>query len=130
MIFAPVIRRNSFAPRSADLALQRFLQGALGSSAPGAGHHCQDVQVQQDDKAVTLQLDVPGLTREQLQIDIDGAVVRLQSVEGAPRQVRRAWELPVEIDASASSAKLENGVLTLALAKRIPAPTATRLAVQ
>ena len=59
----------------------------------------------------------------------DGAVVRLQSTEGAPRQVRRAWELPTEIDAAASSAKLENGVLTLTLAKRIPAPTATRLAI-
>lgn len=129
MIFAPVIRRNTFAPRPADLALQRFLQGALGATTQGAGHHCRDFQVQQDDKAVTLQLDVPGLTREQLQIEIDGAVVRLQSVEGAPRQVRRAWELPTEIDAAASSAKLENGVLTLTLAKRVVEPTSTRLAV-
>ena len=83
-------------------------------------------------RALALALAVatlPGLAREQLQIDIDGAVVRLQSTEGAPRQVRRAWELPTEIDAAASSAKLENGVLTLTLAKRIPAPTATRLAI-
>ena len=125
MIFAPVIRRNAFAPRTADLALQRFLLGTLGASAPASA----GCQVQQDDKAVTLQLDVPGLAREQLQIDIDGTVVRLQSVEGAPRQVRRAWELPTEIDAAASSAKLENGVLTLTLAKRLVEPTSTRLAV-
>ncbi len=123
MIFAPVMQRSPFAPRAADQALQRFLLNQLQASAP------QGFQVQQDDKAVTLQLDVPGLTREQLQIDIDGAVVRLQSTEGAPRQVRRAWELPTEIDAAASSAKLENGVLTLTLAKRIPVPTATRLAI-
>jgi HSP20 family molecular chaperone IbpA len=124
MIFAPVIHRNAFTPRTADLALQRFLLGAQRD------HFCQGVQVQQDDKAVTLQLDVPGLAREQLQIDIDGAVVRLQSVEGAPRQVSRAWELPVEIDAAASTAKLENGVLTLTLAKRVVEPSATRLAIQ
>ena len=123
MIFAPVMQRSPFAPRAADQALQRFLLNQLQTSAP------QGFQVQQDDKAVTLQLDVPGLAREQLQIDIDGAVVRLQSTEGAPRQVRRAWELPTEIDAAASSAKLENGVLTLTLAKRIPVPTATRLAI-
>ena len=123
MIFAPVMQRSPFAPRAADQALQRFLLNQLQASAP------QGFQVQQDDKAVTLQLDVPGLAREQLQIDIDGAVVRLQSTEGAPRQVRRAWELPTEIDAAASSAKLENGVLTLTLAKRIPVPTATRLAI-
>ena len=123
MIFAPMMQRSPFAPRAADQALQRFLLNQLQTSAP------QGFQVQQDDKAVTLQLDVPGLAREQLQIDIDGAVVRLQSTEGAPRQVRRAWELPTEIDAAASSAKLENGVLTLTLAKRIPVPTATRLAI-
>ena len=123
MIFAPMMQRSPFAPRAADQALQRFLLNQLQASAP------QGFQVQQDDKAVTLQLDVPGLAREQLQIDIDGAVVRLQSTEGAPRQVRRAWELPTEIDAAASSAKLENGVLTLTLAKRIPVPTATRLAI-
>ena len=123
MIFAPVMQRSPFAPRAADQALQRFLLNQLQASAP------QGFQVQQDDKAVTRQLDVPGLAREQLQIDIDGAVVRLQSTEGAPRQVRRAWELPTEIDAAASSAKLENGVLTLTLAKRIPVPTATRLAI-
>ena len=123
MIFAPVMQRSPFAPRAADQALQRFLLNQLQASAP------QGFQVQQDDKTVTLQLDVPGLAREQLQIDIDGAVVRLQSTEGAPRQVRRAWELPTEIDAAASSAKLENGVLTLTLAKRIPAPPATRLAI-
>jgi HSP20 family protein len=127
MIFAPVLRRTSFAPRSADLALQRFLQGTLDTrSAQSQGGY----QVQQDEKTVTLQVDVPGLTREQLLIDIDGAVVRLQSAEGAARQLQRAWELPTEIDAAASSAKLENGVLTLTLVKRIPAPSATRLTVQ
>ena len=91
MIFAPVIRRAAYAqaPRSADLALQRFLQ-----------------------------------------ISIEGNVVRLHSVEGAPRQVQRAWELAADIDAAHSSAKLENGVLTLTLAKVEPASKATTLTIQ
>ncbi len=128
MIFAPVIRRAAYAqaPRSADLALQRFLMGALAepTTAPSAG-----CTVTQDDKATTLQLDVPGLAREQLQISIEGNVVRLQSVEGAPRQVQRAWELAADIDAANSSAKLENGVLTLTLAKVEPASKATTLTI-
>lgn len=125
MIFAPVIRRAAYAqaPRSADLALQRFLMGALPARPAGC-------TVSQDDKSTTLQLDVPGLTREQLQIDIDGNVVRLQSAEGAPRQVQRAWELATDIDAAASSAKLENGVLTLTLAHVQPVDKATRLTIQ
>ncbi|MFN4119361.1 Hsp20/alpha crystallin family protein [Acidovorax sp.] len=128
MIFAPVIRRAAFtpAPRSADLALQRFLMGTLAEpTARSAG-----CTVTQDEKATTLQLDVPGLSRDQLQISIEGNVVRLQSVEGAPRQVQRAWELAADIDAGQSSAKLENGVLTLTLAKMEPVSKATTLSIQ
>lgn len=129
MIFAPVIRRAAYAqaPRSADLALQRFLMGTLAQPTAARSAGCA---VTQDEKATTLQLDVPGLSREQLQISIDGSVVRLQSVEGAPRQVQRAWELAAEIDAANSTAKLENGVLTLTLAKVEPASKATTLPIQ
>ncbi len=124
MLFTPVIRRASFqSPRAADLSLQRFLQSTLAApQQPGT-------QVSQDDKTVTLQLDVPGLSREQLSITIEGHQVRLASVEGAPRQVQRAWELADEIDAAGSSAKLENGVLTLVLAKVVPASRAQQLTI-
>jgi HSP20 family molecular chaperone IbpA len=125
MIFSPVLRRNAFAPQAADLALQRFLQGTLGAAVATPS----SVQVQRDDQSTTLQLDVPGLSREQLQLSLEGAVVRLSSVEGAPRQVQRAWELDHEIDTAASSAKLENGVLTLRLARLAPQSKATTLAI-
>ncbi|MBW7833283.1 MAG: Hsp20 family protein [Simplicispira suum] len=126
MIFAPTLRRASFvhAPHNHDAALQRFLLAAAQGSPARA-----PVQVQDDEKATTLQLDVPGLAREQLTITIEGAQVQLKSIDGAPRQVQRSWELPGEIDASASSAKLENGVLTLVLAKLQPESRATQLAI-
>ena len=128
MIFAPVIRRAAYAqaPRSADLALQRFLMGTMAEPAAARSGDCT---VTQDEKTTTLQLDVPGLAREQLQISIEGNTVRLQSVEGAPRQVQRAWELADEVDATASSAKLEHGVLTLTLARLEPVSKATTLAI-
>ena len=127
---APVIRRAAYAnaPRSADLALQRFLMGALETPAR-ASTSTAGCTVTQDDKATTLQLDVPGLAREQLQISIEGNVVKLQSVAGAPRQVQRAWELADEIDATASTAKLENGVLTLTLARMVPTDKSVQLVV-
>ena len=130
MIFAPVIRRAAYAnaPRSADLALQRFLMGALETPAR-ASTSTAGCTVAHDDKATTLQLDVPGLAREQLQISIEGNVVKLQSVAGAPRQVQRAWELADEIDATASTAKLENGVLTLTLARMVPTDKSVQLVV-
>ncbi len=129
MIFAPVIRRAAYAnaPRPADLALQRFLMGAL--ETPARASTAAGCTVTHDDKATTLQLDVPGLARDQLQISIEGNVVKLQSVEGAPRQVQRAWELAEDIDAAASTAKLENGVLTLTLARLVPADKSVQLVV-
>lgn len=126
MFFAPNVRRATFVqvPRQDDAALQRFLLSAAQASPVHA-----PVQVQQDDSTVTLQLDVPGLAREQLTITIEGAHVQLKSVEDAPRQVQRNWELPTDIDAAASSATLENGVLTLVLAKLVPESRATQLAI-
>lgn len=132
MIFAPVIRRAAYAntPRSADLAVQRFLLGALATPARAStARHASDFTVTSDGTATTLQLDVPGLSREQLQISIEGNTVQLQSVEGAPRKVQRAWELADEIDAAASTAKLENGVLTLTLARMAPASKPVKLVV-
>jgi len=55
--------------------------------------------------------------------------VRLSSAEGSPRQYRFACELPQDIDATQSAAKLENGVLTLKLAKVIPVSRVTELAI-
>ena len=127
MIFAPVMSRNAFvSPRAADLALQRFLQGTLGAVAPVQ----QQVQVKRDDQATTLSIDVPGLAREQLKLSIEGSLVKLESVEGAARQVKRAWELDHEIDAAASKARLEHGVLTLTLAKLEPQSKAVTLSIE
>ena len=127
MIFAPVIGRHAAfgIPRVSDEALQRFLHTAVQNAAPE-----NNVHVSKDDNGVvTLQLDVPGLSREQLQIRIEGKQVHLASVEGAPRNVRRSWELADEIDTGASTAKLENGVLTLTLSKLAPVDKSVQLSI-
>ena len=127
MLFSPMMtRRAACAPRPADMALQRFLLDAL-PAAPAS--RAPDYTVAQNDQATTLQLDVPGLAREQLQITIEGAQVQVKNTEGAPRLVNRAWELPTAIDAAASTARLENGVLTLVLAKQPPVSKAVELTV-
>ncbi|QXZ08489.1 Hsp20/alpha crystallin family protein [Comamonas sp. Y33R10-2] len=130
MIFAPVMSRNAFvSPRAADLALQRFLQGTVDAAKPRNSSQ-QQVQVSRDEKFTTLTLDVPGLSREQLTLSIEGAVIKLESVEGASRQVKRGWELDHEIDAANSKAKLEHGVLTLTLAKLVPQSKAVNLSIE
>ncbi|MBX3586795.1 MAG: Hsp20/alpha crystallin family protein [Ramlibacter sp.] len=124
MFFAPIVRSRSAAPafRSFDRSFERFINEAF--VAPQ-----RQVHVEQDDKAWTVTLDAPGFAREDLSIGIEGAVVRIESKPEAKRQLKAAYELPQDIDVAASSAKLENGVLTLTLAKLAPVSKVTPLAI-
>lgn len=126
MFFAPAaLRTRAFVPsRAFDRNFERFLNESFFKPATGG------VKVEQNEEAWTLSLDVPGVSREQLTIDVDGAVVRVQTVADAPRQYKAAYELPAEIDAEATSAKLENGVLTLALGKKKPVATSRQIEVR
>lgn len=85
--------------------------------------------IEQDEKSYTLTFDVPGISREQLSIGIEGNVVRVQSLEDAPRKYQAAYELPLDIEVASSSAKLENGVLTVRLVKQLPESRVTKLAI-
>jgi HSP20 family molecular chaperone IbpA len=108
-------------------ALDKFLDDTLGSLSGARG--TQAATVDDGDKAYSLQLDVPGLAKEQLDIGIEGDVVRISSKADAPRSVKTAYRFPLEIDTPASTAKLENGVLTLTLAKKVPVSNVTQLAI-
>ncbi|CAB5664593.1 Hsp20/alpha crystallin family protein [Comamonas aquatica] len=123
MFLATPIIRHVTRP---DASLQRFMQAATSAAQQLNG----DFQVTQSDEATVLSIDVPGLSREQLQLRIEDHMVHLHSVEGAPRQVRRSWELPHEIDAAASSAKLDLGVLSLTLQRRKPVDKTVTLNIQ
>lgn len=125
MFFAPAHRSRAYVPaRSFDRAFERFLADSFFSPVASG------LKVEQDEQAWTVTLDVPGVTREQLAIDVDGSVVRVQTAKEAARQYKAAYELPTEIDADATSAKLENGVLTLTLAKKKPVVTARQIEVK
>ena len=68
MFFAPALRTRAYVPaRGFDRDFERFLSDAFFKPA-SAG-----VKVEQDENAWTLSLDVPGVAREQLAIDVDGA---------------------------------------------------------
>ncbi|MGI9133030.1 MAG: Hsp20/alpha crystallin family protein [Rhodoferax sp.] len=118
----PQLRRQAYA--NAGQALERFMDDALRSNRKAAHTY------EQDDTAFTLSLDTPGIGKDQLAITIEDAVVRISSKEGAARNYRFAYELPQGIDSATSEAKLENGVLTLRLAKKIAASKAAELSIQ
>ncbi|WP_455555662.1 Hsp20/alpha crystallin family protein [Comamonas sp.] len=123
MFLATPIIRHVTRP---DAALQRFMQAATNATQQVTG----DFTFSSNEEATILSVDVPGLRREQLQLRIEDNMVHLNSTEDAPRQVRRSWELPHDIDSTASNAKLDLGVLTLTLARKKPVDKTTELTIE
>lgn len=89
-----------------------------------------DVDIVEDGESITLYADMPGVTKENLSIDIQDSVLTLTAtVNPLPEHHRliyreydmggfsRRFTLGERIDQSKISAKLENGVLTLNLPK-------------
>ena len=128
-VFTPVHRARNYAPLVSNRALDRFLDDTLTSLAGSASPTGPAADVQDADDAYKLQLDAPGLTKEQLDIGIEGNIVRIASKADAPRKLKAAWQFPLDIDLAASSAKLENGVLDLVLGKKKPVSNVSTLAI-
>ena len=107
----------------ASRSLERFIEETQRISRQGAG------VISQDETSFTLSFDVPGVAKDQLSIGIEGPILRIESKEGAPRQYKKAYELPQDVDVGRSEAKLENGVLTVKLGKLLPQSRATELTI-
>jgi HSP20 family molecular chaperone IbpA len=110
-------------PADIDRSFERFVNDAFPSGPQ------RNLSVEQDDKAWTLSLDVPGLSRDDITIGIEGPVVRIETKADAKRPLKVAYELPLAIDAAASEAKLENGVLTLKLGKLVSVSQVQQLVI-
>lgn len=105
------------------------------------------VDVSETNVDYTVVFEVPGVTREQLKVSVEGRRVQIETADavetptGTQRQeatsraiyrergsthYARTVVLPSEVDQAASQAKFENGLLVLTLGKKIAAG-ATRL---
>lgn len=111
MLYAPALINRAFAAPMQPQAMQPGFERFMRSLMPAF------YDVQEDDASWTVSLDVPGITRDQLRVNVIGTTVTVDTVEDAPRRVSAAYELPHDIDVDKCEAKLENGVLTLKLAK-------------
>jgi HSP20 family protein len=149
MFVLPLPRSASRATfsRVADDSFDRFFSNAVAA----ASTRSPALDVSETDTAYTVSFDVPGVTREQLKVSVEGRKVSIETVDAskpvdvpadAPKadaarslyrergtaRYARTVSLPAEVDQGASQAKFENGVLTLTLAKKV-ASGATQLAI-
>jgi HSP20 family protein len=114
MFFAPTTTNTAVtAPNrsTSELGLQRFMRDVFGGLTPVA------YEIDEDEKSWTLRIDVPGVPRNQLLVQIDGKTVRIESDKDCPRKISALYEPPAQIDVDKTEAHLQDGVLTLKLAK-------------
>jgi HSP20 family protein len=117
--------RSAYTPTAHAPRFDRWLSDVFSDSL-----QAPSVKVDSDTHSTTLQLDVPGLAKDQLNITLEDDVVRITSKDDAPRSFKAAYRLAETIDAATSSAALENGVLNVKLGKLAPVSRETSLAIQ
>lgn len=111
---------------------------------PAEGELKMKLDVKEDEKAYTVQAEVPGVKKEDIQVDIDGSQVSVRAElkrekeekkgektvysERSYGMVSRSFTLPLEVDEKAAKAEYKDGVLNLVLPKKSNA-AAKRIAV-
>jgi HSP20 family protein len=92
------------------------------------------MDVKENDSSYTVQAEIPGVSKEDIQVSIEGNMVtlsaevkqldtqtkddRLLRSERYFGSVSRGLQLPQDIDQAQAKAKYDNGVLTLTLPKK------------
>ncbi len=92
------------------------------------------VDVKETEQAYTVQAEVPGVSKEEIHVSLDGNIVTLRAevkqVDSQTKDekvlrseryfgaVSRSFQLPSDIDQAGAKAKYESGILTLTLPKK------------
>jgi HSP20 family protein len=137
-----LLNRDPFAASFDDL-LRGWLVRPAVRQQPATRAIRFDVAEQENGYVVSAEL--PGVKKDEIQVEIDGARVTISAESKAQNETRdgekvvyserdsgkavRSFELGTEIDDGASTAKYEDGILTLTLPKKA-APSRKLLAIQ
>ena len=92
------------------------------------------IDVNEDDKSFSIRADIPGVKKEDIQVDVDGDRVSLRAEvkkekeekkgekivysERSYGMVSRSFTLPTAVDAKGAKAEYKDGVLNLTLPKK------------
>jgi HSP20 family protein len=127
-----------------DVAPGFYIKPLHGDALPTPAQIKVDVKETGD--AYTVQAEIPGVPKEDIQVAVDGNVVSLraeikqQDSTGQDEKtlrseryfgaVSRSLQLASDIDQSQAKAKYDNGVLTLTLPKKAAMSGAQRLTIE
>ncbi|MAR02080.1 MAG: heat-shock protein Hsp20 [Oceanospirillaceae bacterium] len=137
------LTRNSiFDDIFRDLTSGFYVKPLHGDSLPRSIR----VDVTENDEVFQVQAELPGVSKENIDVKIDGAVVAIKAdihqhdsqkdsdkvlrSERFYGSVSRTFELPQSVDTEHASARFDNGVLLLTLPKQQPRDSQKQLTVQ
>jgi HSP20 family protein len=143
MFLVPFTRDTRQLSRLFDDTFERFFAPAGSDETSTARSPALDVA--ESERLYTVKLEMPGVSKEDIKVAIDGRQVTVQAQtqrnderkegervvyrERSYASFARTFTLPLEVDQADAGAKLENGVLTLTLPKR-GARNASQITVQ
>jgi HSP20 family protein len=139
---ANITRYNPFDELFGDLGKGFWLKPM---ALPGAEELKMKLDVTEDDKAYAVHAEIPGVRKEDIQVDVDGGQVSIRAEVKKEKEekkgekvlhseryygmVSRSFSLPLEVDEKSVVARYKDGVLDLTLPKKA-GNGAKRIAVQ
>jgi len=133
---ANISRYEPFGDVFDDLLKGFFVRPMAYESQPAAAARIK-IDVSEKDGAYVVHAEIPGVKKEDIQVNIDGDQVSISAEARAEKEVKenervlhreryygkveRAFRLGTEIDQAAANAKYADGVLELTLPKKAAA---------
>jgi HSP20 family protein len=125
-------------------ALRRFFPTTLFDSEPAPLK--MRIDVTENDGAFTVKADIPGVKKEDINVRVEGNLVQIDAETRSEKETKgngdkvlrseryygtisRSFSLGQEVDEAKVQAKYADGVLTLDLPKKAPAPS-SKIAIQ
>ncbi|MBC7499628.1 MAG: Hsp20/alpha crystallin family protein [Herminiimonas sp.] len=140
-----------FRPSFSDASVEQLVERLFGATAPTSSKQAEPkvsaprMELAETDTAFEVQAELPGVLKENIKISVDGKRVSLEAEvtrqserkegekvvhsERIVRKFARAFTLSKEVDDERAEAKLENGILTLTLPKKVE-PQPKQIVVQ
>jgi HSP20 family protein len=145
MFIVPLTTQQSQLSRLFDGRLHHLFDSATSATSTPRS---PALDVTESDDQYTVTLDLPGVAKEDVKVAVEGRVVTVKAQAAAPKpaaevaadepiqdlkkdparvlysersapRFARRFSLPLEVDQAEAGAKLEHGVLTLTLPKRV-----------
>ncbi len=75
-----------------------------------------NIQCKEEDDKYVVYLDLPGFSKDQVVVDIMDRELKVEATK-EEKKIKKSFILPKQVDREHVSAKMENGVLEIVLAK-------------